>query len=105
MLQMLSDFLPKEYPAYFKRQGNTLTALKTDESFQIEGGSMHPLEACARIVQACLSSPHISKKHQCNGHQHLAECNVSASAISHGSNLLMPSCNLIACTRVCSGFV
>ena len=51
MLQMLSDFLPKEYPEHFKKQGNTLTALKTNEIFEIEGGSMDPLEACARIVQ------------------------------------------------------
>lgn len=51
MLQMLSDFLPKEYPEHFKKQGNTLTALKTNEIFEIEGGPMDPLEACARIVQ------------------------------------------------------
>ena len=57
MLELLSDFLPKEYPDYFKRQGNTLMALKTGESFQIKGGSMDPLEACARIVQVPLHHP------------------------------------------------
>lgn len=51
MLQMLADFLPKEYPEHFQKQGNILTALKTNETFEIEGGAMDPLEACARIVQ------------------------------------------------------
>ncbi|KAL3134025.1 hypothetical protein ABBQ32_008459 [Trebouxia sp. C0010 RCD-2024] len=51
MLQMLGEFLPTEYPDYFQKQGNTLTALKTNEVFQIEGGAMDPLEACARLVQ------------------------------------------------------
>ncbi len=51
MLQMLADFLPKEYPEHFQKQGNVLTALKTNETFEIEGGAMDPLEACARIVQ------------------------------------------------------
>ena len=65
MLHMLSDFLPKEYPDYFKKQGNTLIALKTDESFQIKGSSMHPLEACARVVQACLRQHSRLRQHQC----------------------------------------
>lgn len=56
MLQMLSDFLPKEYPDHFKKDGNVLTALKTSETFEIEGGSMDPLEACARIVQVRFAS-------------------------------------------------
>ena len=51
MLQLLADFLPKEYPEHFLREGNILTALKTKETFEIVGGSMDPLEACARIVQ------------------------------------------------------
>ncbi len=51
MLQMLADFLPKECPEHFQKQGNILTALKTNETFEIEGGAMDPLEACARIVQ------------------------------------------------------
>lgn len=51
MLQMLADFLPKEYPEHFHKQGNILTALKTNETFEIDGGAMDPLEACARIVQ------------------------------------------------------
>lgn len=51
MLQMLGDFLPKEYPEHFQKQGNILTALKTNETFEIEGSGMDPLEACARIVQ------------------------------------------------------
>lgn len=54
MLRMLAEFLPTEYPAYFQKRGNTLTALKTNEVFQIEGGAMDPLEACARLVQASI---------------------------------------------------
>ena len=54
MLQMLGEFLPTEYPDYFQKQGNTLTALKTNEVFQIEGGAMDPLEACARLVQVSI---------------------------------------------------
>ena len=61
MLRMLGEFLPTEYPDYFHKQGNTLTALKTLETFQIEGGAMDPLEACARIVQASVGQhPHLS---------------------------------------------
>ena len=61
MLQMLGEFLPREYPGYFQKQGNTLTALKTHETFQIGGGTMDPLEACARIVQASIGQhPHLS---------------------------------------------
>ena len=105
MLQMLSDFLPKEYPDYFQKQGNTLTALKTNESFQIKGASMHPLEACARIVQACLRQPSAFRDYQCIGHQDLAEHEVSVSATFNRSNLLLAqivaNCSLTACACVC----
>ena len=71
MLQMLADFLPKEYPEHFQKQGNILTALKTNETFEIEGGAMDPLEACARIVQVShtallLMSKAVASNELCN---------------------------------------
>jgi hypothetical protein len=71
MLLMLADFLPKEYPEHFQKQGNILTALKTNETFEIEGGAMDPLEACARIVQvsnaaSLLMSKAVTSDELCN---------------------------------------
>ena len=53
MLEMLADHLPGEYPTLFQREGSTLVATLTGERFPLEPGasSMHPLEACARLVQ------------------------------------------------------
>ncbi len=50
---MLADHLPGEYPTLFQREGSTLVATLTGERFPLEPGasSMHPLEACARLVQ------------------------------------------------------
>lgn len=102
MLRMLSDFLPKEHPDYFQKQGNTLTALKTDETFQIQGASMHPLEACARIVQACLRQHSHLRQHERIGHQDLAKHGVFASALK-SSNLLRhaPNCCITTCAYAC----
>lgn len=54
MLEMLSDFLPKEYPHYFRKDGNVLTAIKTGEIFDLDNLDMDPLEASARLVQVSL---------------------------------------------------
>ena len=53
LLEMLADHLPGEYPTLFHREGSTLVATLTGERFLLEPGesSMHPLEACARLVQ------------------------------------------------------
>ena len=54
MLEMLSDFLPREYPDYFRKDGNVLTAIKTGEIFDLDNLGMDPLEASARLVQVSL---------------------------------------------------
>ena len=51
MLRMLSEFLPTEYPDFFRKEGSILTALKTGETFDLDNLGMDALEASARLVQ------------------------------------------------------
>lgn len=58
VLEMLADFLPRRFPARFRREGSLLCNLTTEESFNISDQGLDPLDAISRLIQVHVL-PHI----------------------------------------------
>jgi len=57
VLEMLAEFLPRRFPARFRREGALLYNLATSDSYNINDRSLDPLEVTSRLIQVRLPLP------------------------------------------------